>query len=151
MRPASIITYETEDPFLHPDLDYDYIDGVAEDIARALRNSFSIDTAYQPGDGTFYGLAFTPLRTIVQARPRTKDGREWEILSCRGVSDGNRYEPTAVLVSWVENGAYPIRLGGRTSDLAASYVGEHLGTKGTSAVSISILLRAIDHHITRGA
>lgn len=153
-----IVTYETEARLQNPDLDLAYIEDVASDLAAALHGGQPAEVAYQPGDGTFYGLVFTPLRRLATARPRVKDGVQWDRRSCRGMLSGGRgdsgdkYDPTGYLVSHVENVAYPVRLGGRDGrDLAADYVGEHWNCRGESAVSLAILFRAVSHFLDEWA
>ena len=162
--PASIVLYDGEADYQHPDLDLLYIDGVAADVAATLHDRECAEVCYQPGDGTRYGLVFVPLRSLVPARARVKDGQEWDRHSCGGMVDAsaarinfaadiNRlpYLENGYLVARVEGGAYPIRLGGRGSrpDIVMPYVAEHWSAHGASAVSIAILLRAISVHLDR--
>lgn len=157
--PASITQYETEAAYTDPELDYAYIDGVASDISYALRRGASAETAYQPGDGTRYGLVLAPLATLVRVRPRIVDGRAWDSAAVSGMSGGPQpgdtietlnlrpYDQNGYLLSWLEHASYPIRLGDRHNILAASYIEEHWKTTTTSAVSIALLLRAISWHL----
>lgn len=153
MKP-SITQHEVEARFTSDQLDFDYIDEVAYDIAWALRSHRAVEAAYQPGDGTFYGLVFTPLYTLLTARERVKDGVGWDRHACRGqrFEPSGRYSPGGFLVSYIEHAAYPIRLGDR-DEIAADYISEHFfdGKSAESAVSVAILLRAISWWIDQGA
>lgn len=142
--PASITAYETEALWQHSDLDLAYIDAVGNDLARLLRLGKPVEVNYQPGDGTRYPLVFVPLRDLASARPRVKDGVEWErhAVSGMGAAASGGYDRGGYLVSWVEHGCYPIRLGDR-GILAASYVGAHWDCHGTSAVSLALLFRSV--------
>lgn len=145
----SIVLYESESAYTHDELDYDYIVGVAADVARALRSGRPIEVAYQPGDWTRYGLVFTPLQTLLRARARVVDGKTWDSAAVSGMHGANGgYVENGYLVAWVEHTAYPFRLGFRFGrDLAGSYVSEHLTKNETSGVSVAILFRAIDWHL----
>lgn len=163
-RPPSIETYEAEARYTDPDLDYEYIDAAAQDIARSLRSGRPAEVAYQPGDGTFYGLVFVTLTDLVRARPRFVEGRPWDACAVRGMLGSildpmladedavvelnlRKYVTNGYLVSWVEHGCYPLRLGDGRGTLASDYVGEHFQTSETSAASLAILFRAISWHL----
>src|SRR4051812_17808853 len=94
-------------------LDYGYIESSAEEVARALRRGRPVEIAFQPGDGTFYGLVFTPLGISPQletAAPRVKDGLEWDRHACKGVGVGLDYGEGWALVSYVEHAACPFEI-----------------------------------------
>lgn len=157
--PESIQLYEAESRLVAPDLDFDYIDGLASDLADILQTSVA-ECVYQPGDGTRYPLVITPLFMLRHGRPRVKDGSVWEQHAISGVrapnaADGDQgfafYDTTGFLVSWIEHAAYPIRLGGGRGTLAASYVAEHWDAGQGSGATLAILLRAISHHLDRWA
>jgi hypothetical protein len=139
------LMYDTEREWTDEHLDLPYIADVAEDVARALRGGKPAEVAYQPGDGTSYGLVFTPLSALERARPRVKDGRPWNANAVSGMGYP-AYEPGGYLVSHVENVAYPVRLGDR-GVLSASYIEEHWKLPLASAVSVALLLRAISAHL----
>lgn len=162
--PSSIVLYDGEADYQHPELDLLYIDGVAADVAATLHDRECAEVCYQPGDGTRYGLVFVPLRSLVPARARVKNGQEWDRHSCggmidtteariHGLADINRlpYLANGYLVARVEGNAYPVRLGGRgpRPDIVMPYVAEHWGAHGVSAVSVAILLRAVSVHLDR--
>jgi hypothetical protein len=141
--------------WVHPQLDYDYIAQCAEDIAADLSDGCA-EVAYQPGDGTFYGLVFVPLMQLVPARPRVKDGVAWEARAIRGMFGYSgqmayfenvvvpAYDRYGFLIAWVEHAAYPLALGPGTSEgIAATYVAEHWNTTPVSATSLAILFRGI--------
>lgn len=146
--------YESEKQWRHPNLDLPYVLGVATDLAELLEDG-AAEVAYQPGDGTFYGLVFLPLLNMAPARPRVVDGIEWETRAIRGMfrGDGKRahfedleplaYDPDGYLVAWVEHAVYPLSLARGRSDLAATYVAEKFNTTLTSAVSLAVLFRAL--------
>lgn len=144
--PASIITYEVELAHFRytEDLDYLYVDGVGQDVAAILLAGHPAEVAFQPGDGTFYGLVFLPLNSLRAARPRVVRGAEWERHAVRGMGNvsANGYGADGFLVSYVEHACYPLRLGERGT-LAATYIEEHWNTNGASAVTLAILFRSI--------
>lgn len=143
-------------------LDFDYVDHVGADVASTLANDEVAEVAYQPGDGTYYGLVFVPLRLLRSARPRVKDGRAWERHAVRDMFaplavverrhgsayDPRAYDPNGYLIVWVEHAAYPLQLGDRGT-LAASYVAEHWNTSPVSACSLAILFRAVSHYLDK--
>lgn len=138
--------------WVHPDLDLEYIEGAGADIASILLDDGACaEIAYQPGDGTFYGLVFVPLRSLVPARPRVKDGRVWEQRAARGMFDDavghKQYNQQGYLVAWVENAVYPIHLGDR-GVIAANYVAEHWNTSPCSAHSLALLFRTVSHFLS---
>jgi hypothetical protein len=159
-RPDELI-YEAERDldWVHPDLDLDYIEGVGSDVAAALQADEIPEVAYQPGDGTFYGLVFVPLRLLVPARPRVKDGRTWESHAIRGMLahsfigpplaiNALEYRRDGYLIVWNERSAYPLHLGDR-GFLAASYVAEHWNTSSVSAHSLALLFRTVSHYLDK--
>jgi hypothetical protein len=122
-------------------LDAVYVNRVAQEVAASLKASRPIEAAFQPGDGTHYGLVFVPLVSLASARPRVWEHGVGDLHACRGM----RYEPCATLVVWVEHGAYPFLLDGRRSFIADDYVAENLCPNAgpASAAALAILLRAI--------
>lgn len=171
MQP-SIHILEVESRYVDPGLDFDYIDGVARDVAAALSGAVlsrrPCEVAYQPGDMTFYGLVFLPLGMLATARPRVSDGRPWDAHAVRGMLDSNRaaigqldagqvgmnalpYRSDGVLVCWLERGCYPLRFGNDRSAVSSDYVAEHFSAEKiglTSAVSLALLFRAISFHMS---
>jgi hypothetical protein len=145
--PPSIEIYEVEQQqgWVHDELDLGYIDQAARDIAESLARDVPAEVAYQPGDGTFYGLVIVPLRILETARPRVVNGVEWDRHACRGM--GAEYERTGYLVAHVDHRSYAIRLGGRMGDIASSYIAEHWDLPLVSACSVAILLRAVNYHL----
>lgn len=152
-----IIMFDTEkaEGWYHEDLDLDYIDGVAGDIAQSLRMGGPVEACYQPGDGTRYGLVFVPLRALTTARGRVKDGVTWDVQAVSGVSrydaeaEEYQYEPGAVLVAWAEHSAYPLRFDGRRGDaVAGAYVAEHwCDGNMVSGCTLALLFRTISWHL----
>lgn len=143
MTPQSIFLFDVDEDFCNPDLDLEYIDASARELAASLRTRvLSTEIAYQPGDGTFYGIVFTPLAGLITAPPRVKSGVEWDRHAVRGLD----YEDGNVLVSWIEHQAYPLALAGRQRDIAANYVAEHWGTSLASGVTLALLFRAMAWH-----
>lgn len=151
--PESIDIWDSEASLVDPELDLMYVDRVALDIAAILECGDVAEAAYQPGDGTFYGIVLVPLRSLFAARPRVKDGRTWQqhAVSGMGATGQPGYVHDGYLLTLVENVSYPIRLGNRGRDLAADYIAEHWKLPGASAVSVVLLLRAISHHLDRHA
>jgi hypothetical protein len=157
----TIYDVEREQGWVDWDLDLEYIDAVAYQIALFLADGVPAEAAYQPGDGTFYGLVFTPLRALHSGRPRVVDGVTWDRHAVRGMKNRGGddsaehgaafYDLNGYLLSWLDHACYPIRLGGGRGDLASSYIGEHWRTSPVSAVSIAVLLRAIDYHLDKAA
>lgn len=149
--PASIEVWEDEKGYVCEGLDLDYIDGVAADLADSLFVGASAEACYQPGDGTRYSMIFVPLRSLQTARPRVKDGREWQSRAVDGMGDKTGgYDERGYFVSITDHACYPIRLGpGRTNLLASTYVAEHWKQNRTSSVSITILFRAVAYHLDR--
>lgn len=152
--PESIEVWDGEraEQLVDPHLDFDYIDTVAADVAAYLVTRDPVEANYQPGDGTRYKLVFTPLKGIGAASGRTVDGRQWGRRAIDGMSDPEHpdyYDPSGCLLSFVEGGCYPIRLGERRNCLSSEYVAEHWKQTSVSAVSIAILLRAISYHLDR--
>lgn len=160
-RPDSILTYETEVASLGFDvaseLDLEYVDAVASDLARILAGGGVAEACYQPGDGTRYALVIVPLASLRAAQPRVKDGNVWERHAVSGMKrrdggddggDGSEfYDPSGFLVCRVEGSCYPLRLWGRGGDLAAGYIAEHWDVGYPSAISIAVLLRAVAYHL----
>lgn len=152
---ASLVLYEGEYEYLHPDLDAAYITGTAVDVAGILRDDRTAEVAYQPGDHTYYGIVIVPLRTLHRAKPRVTD-HEWDAHGVRGMLDEARANPDltglarinsmphrrdAYLVcNTVAGRLFPVIL---DDQLASWYVGENLDYTMTSAVSVTVLLRAI--------
>lgn len=153
--PIIMLDTEQAEGWYHPDLDLDYIDGVAGDVAQALRMGATAEACYQPGDGTRYGLVFVPLRAMTTARGRVKDGVAWDVHAVSGVSQYDdvaeeyRYEEGAVLIAWAEHSAYPLRLDGRGGDaVAGGYVAEHwCDGNMVSGCSLALLFRTISWHL----
>lgn len=163
VRPPSITTYDAEvralgfDP--SAELDLEYVDAVAADLAAILAAGRVAEAAYQPGDGTCYRLVIVPLAALKAAQPRVKDGQVWQRHAVAGMkrrdggddgADGDGfYEPTGYLVCQVENSCYPIRLEGRGPDsgLAAGYLAEKWNLGFPSAVAVAVLLRAVCYHL----
>lgn len=148
---------EREAGYVHPDLDLDYIDGLAADLASILQTEVA-EAVYQPGDGTRYPLVIVPLAIVRAGRPRVKNGVAWERHAASGMvgmdarereaEDGSGYYGEGgYLVSWVERTCYQTRLQNR--DLAAVYVAEHWGCSLVSACSLAILLRAVGHYLDK--
>lgn len=153
----AIILYDVEAEYQHPDLDLAYIDKVASEAADQLRYARNLDErqtpagveiAYQPGDGTFYGIVLVELFLLSGTSGRVKNGVQWESNAVRGVSMNSIgwYEPGSFLVSVIESGAYPLRLGD-SDPVAGSYISEHWGLSRVSALSVAILLRAISWYL----
>lgn len=164
--PASIEIYDAErkQGWVDPELDFEYIDRVAEDTAVILSRMIraSAEICYQPGDGTRYPLVIMPLQNLYATNPRVVDGASWGRHAVSGIHnrdigkavnddlDGeDHYGEEGFLISWVEHSCYPVRLRRRVPDLAADYVAEHWKTSTTSACSLAILFRAIAFHIDR--
>lgn len=124
-------------------LDLAYVRATGEDIAVAIREGYVIEAAFQPGDGTRYDLVVVPLGydKIQFARPRVKEGREWETIALDGFNTA-RKDGTAILVVWNEHGAYPFDL---ASPAAWPYVAEKLAN-GNSASGITLSLLLIAAH-----
>lgn len=167
----SIVVHEAERELLHPDLDFRYITQAASEIAATLAPGEPFagvaECCYQPGDGTRYPLVFVPLALLVPTRGRIADGREWERNACAGMFNRDddaaalaeaaergilaaphrTYVANGYLVVRVEGAAYPLALGGRSSLVGADYVAEHWNARGSSALTLAILFRAIGYHL----
>lgn len=153
--PIIMFDSEREEGWYAEDLDLDYIDAAAGDIAQAFRMGAPAEACYQPGDGTRYGLVFVPLTALTTARPRVKDGIKWDVHAVSGASvfdtdtEEYRYKPTDALVIWVEHAAYPLQLDRRNGDsVAGSYVAEKwTGGNMVSGCSLALLFRTISWHL----
>lgn len=156
------IVYEAEREHVDPDLDFLYIDGLAQDLAGLLAAKAVAECVYQPGDGTRYPLVFVPLLALRHGRGLELEGREWEHHAVGGMkansaeavpddAPGSRwYDPAGYLICWVDHADYPLRLGGRGhKSLAGDYVGDKWKTTAVSAVSLALLFRAISIHLDR--
>lgn len=146
--------WEGEERYYHEDLDLGYIAGAGFDLARALSRGTAAEIAYQPGDGTFYGLVFVPLAYVETAAPRVVNGASWDRHACRGVLSPDAhgayfYAPNAFLIAWLDHATYPVRLGNRGRELAVSYVAEHWQTSIVSAGSLALLFRAVSWYLDR--
>lgn len=154
--PESLVIYEHEHAFLSPEIDLRYIDEAANDIAAIIAHHGVAEIAYQPGDGTFYGLVFVPLQLLEYARPRVKDGFPWDRHAVRGMKragakaadgGGEYYGRDGFLISYLDHASYPLRLRRDGEVISADYVAEHWNAKGASAVSLALLFRAVAHHL----
>lgn len=143
MTPQSILLFDHDHDYCRPELDFEYIDASARELAASLRTRvLATEIAYQPGDGTFYGIVFTPLAGLITAPPRIKDGVEWDRHAVRGLD----YEDGNVLVSLLDYAAYPLALAGRQRDIAANYVAECSNVSLASGVTLALLFRAMAWH-----
>lgn len=146
--PLSIELYESEDPFTDPDLDWGYIDQAARQAASILDSTAAgvvAEVNYQPGDGTRYALVIVPVLAMEPVSGRVVDGQSWSPWAVEGVDRDEH----AFLVCHVDGMSYPVRLGRRERDLAASYIGEHWKLPATSAVSVAVFLRAVSWHLNQ--
>src|SRR6266581_369100 len=107
-----------------------YIQALAAEIRAAVgRRGRPLAVAYEPGDGTRYTMAFTPL-DLPPTTERATVRRGWEARGERpdevvyefpgvdtGLGIGARPDGRFALVSYVEHGAYPFELfsGGKDS------------------------------------
>lgn len=155
--PATIIVPDGEIEYRHDDLDLAYIDGLAADLARILTAGDVAEAAYQPGDGTLYGIVIVPLSTLHAGQPRVYQGQVWQRHAVSGMKrpggddggDGSAfYEDGGHLLCFSEKHCYPVWLApGEERSLAAGYLAGHLDLPPASAVSVAILLRAICVHM----
>lgn len=153
--PPSIDIYNSEREYMHDGLDLAYIAATAKEGAKILATDV-LEVAYQPGDGTYYGLVIVPLASLVHTQPRVKKGIFWQRHAVhgqmrRGAEDREPgvdfYADNSYLVCWVENTCYPLRLGDH-DDLAASYIDEKWKLGPTSAVSVALFLRALSYELS---
>lgn len=141
---------ERDAGYYHPSLELDYIDDVGNDIAESIAKGMSAEAAYQPGDWTFYGIVVTPLTSLIAARSKSGSSEHHAV---RGMARGDEsgtfeYPDATVIVCWVDHGCYPFDISDPRG-LAASYVGEKLGSNAVSGASIALLLRSVAYHLDR--
>ena len=153
--PDSIVIWDIEREYVDPELDLAYIAGAAQDSAAILSAGHTLEINYQPGDGTRYGLVIVPLAHMEYARPRVKDGIPWGRHAVSGVSRraahaadnaADYYSPDSYLVCWVDHACYPLILGSNNV-IASDYIAEHWKPSLASAVSLALLLRAINFEL----
>lgn len=127
-------------------LDGTYVETVAREVAAVLSRGRPVEACYQPGDGTRYGLVFTPLWKLMAAPPRVASIGGWSSAPVAWpgrACDGIVYEFGATLISLVGRAAYPLNLGLGRRHLHPSYVSEKWfgGRETSSAVMLATQMK----------
>ena len=134
---------DAEREYVHPDLDYDYVWSVAGKMARSIRAGHPVECAYQPGDGTRYGIVIVPLDLLKRVQASgggTAGSVRLASLIMEPAFSGWDYDG-AHLVVIAEHGSAVVKLGHVYYYLVMDYLG--YSHSACSAVSVALLLRAV--------
>lgn len=119
------------------ELDWPYVEAVAEDVAAALWEGAPMEACFQPGDGTRYDLVFVPLQGIAAAPPRVKDGETWS----RTVAAGIDRDRGTALVAYLRHGAAGLDF--RSGGFGGGYLAGLFGVTDGSGCALALLFNEV--------